>query len=123
MKVHLNNKESEISSELELSDFLDEIDSAENAEAWIMSPKNQSLCLLKSGNNTFLMYLRYPEDEGFVSDSKSEINDTDEFILGNGQADEYPLSWCIDKEWAYKAFAYFYVNEGEQSPHINWQVA
>jgi hypothetical protein len=123
MKVHLNNKENEIRSELELSDFLDKIDSNRNVEAWIMSPNSQSLCLLKSGNNTFLMYLRYPEDEGFVSDSKLEISDTEEFILGNGQVDEFPLSWCIDKEWAYKAFAYFYVNEGEQSPHINWQVS
>jgi len=45
------------------------------------------------------------------------------FTMANGQVDEYPLSWCIERENAYKAIVYFYVNSGGKSPHINWQVA
>jgi len=121
MKAHLNDKEIEIGSELEFSEYLDQIDSTENVEAWIMSSSESSLCLLKKQDYTFLMYLRFPTDSGFVSDSQSNNSNSVEFIMANGQVDEYPLSWCIDKEWAYKALAYFYVNSGEQSPHIKWQ--
>ena len=123
MKAHLNDKEIHINSEEELSDYLEKIDSTEHVEAWFFSPEQSSICLLKNGGNTFLMYLRYPEDIGFVSDSQCKESGCIEYTLANGQVDEYPLSWCIDKEWAYMALAYFYVNSGEQSPYINWQVA
>jgi hypothetical protein len=66
------------------------------------------------------MYLRFPTDSGFVSDSQSNNSNLVDFIMANGQVDEYPLSWCIDKERAYKVLEYFYVNSGEQSPHIKW---
>lgn len=123
MKAHLNNKEYKLRTEEELSEYLEEVDSTDNVEAWITSQSGSSICLLKAQDRTFLMYLRYLGDVGFVSHSDSDVQESIEFLMANGQADEYPLSWCIEKEWAYKALAYFFVNTGEQSPHINWQVA
>ncbi len=122
MKANLNNIEIEIVSEEDLSEFLDRIDSIDNVEAWITSTSSSSLCLLKSGVNILLMFLENPEDVGVVSASNSQEAEVIEFTMANGQVDEFPLSWCIENEWAYKALAYFFENSGEQSPHIQWQV-
>ena len=42
------------------------------------------------------------------------------YTLGNGQVDEYPLSWCIDVEQCYKAIAYFFMNEGAKPEWVAW---
>ena len=123
MKLHLNKIESQIETVEELSEIFEYIDSTDNVEAWIVSTEESSICMLKNVNDVFLMYLRYPGDVGFVSGSQSVESEMTEFLMANGQADEYPLSWCIDKEMAYKALAYFFVNSGDQSPHIAWHVA
>ncbi|ARU57248.1 hypothetical protein OLMES_3207 [Oleiphilus messinensis] len=122
MKVHFNNKEISIGSEQELSEYIELIDTTEKVETWFNADSGQSICLLKSGENTLLMYLRFPEDVGFVSGKTNDAKVLIEFTIGNGQVDEYPQSWCIDNEAAYKALAYFYVNSGQKSPHIDWQI-
>jgi hypothetical protein len=121
MKATLNENTYEINSERDLGAYLDALDSTNYAEAWLNHKKNESICLLKAHNNMFLMYLRYPEDIGFVSKGTAQSQKSLEFRLSNGQVDEYPLSWCIESEWAYKGLAYFYENNGERSPYIEWQ--
>lgn len=123
MKLLLNKIENQIETLDELSEWFESIDSTENVEAWIVSTEETSLCMLKNVKDVFLMYLRYPGDVGFVSGSQDVESEMTEFLLANGQTDEYPLSWCIDKEMAYKAMVYFFVNAGDQSPHIAWHAA
>ena len=122
MKATINKKLFEITSENELSQFLDEINLIKEVDSWLFNDSQESLCLMKSKEHIFLMYLRYPEDAGFVSMNSEKSTKVVEFCLSNGQVDEYPLSWCISSESAYKALAYFYVNSGEKSPHITWQI-
>ena len=117
----LNENAFEISSEEDLGVYLDRLDSFEYTEAWLNNDEKESICLLKAQDHMFLMYLRYPGDSGFITKGSDESDSSIEFVLSNGQADEYPLSWCIDCESAYKGLAYFYENNGEQSPYIEWQ--
>jgi hypothetical protein len=121
MKATLNENSFEINTEQDLAAYLDALSSVEYAEAWLNHDMKESICLLKAESHMFLMYLRYPEDAGFVSKGHAQSKGNIEFRLSNGQADEYPLSWCIESEWAYKGLAYFYENNGEKSPYIEWQ--
>jgi len=123
MKIQLNSLEIEIRTDSELSQFLDRIDAIEKLEGLVKSKENRSLSILKSGDEIFLMYIEFPGDEGVVTGSHDVDSKLIEFRLANGQVDEYPQSWCIEKEAAYKAIAYFLVNSGERSPHIAWHTA
>jgi hypothetical protein len=120
MKTSINNQELNVESVEDLGLLLDRIDSFKHAEVWINSENGSSICLLKSLDFTFLMYLESQDHTSLVSHSKSDTQGNIDFLLANGQIDVYPLIWCIDKEYAYKGLAYFFVNSGEKSPYINW---
>ena len=79
-----------------------------------------SMFMLRNRHAAWLMYLREPGDAGFHSSGEPGRVGAAEFTLGNGQVDEYPLTWCIAVEQCYKAIAYFCVNEGEKPGWIAW---
>lgn len=122
MKLQLNKAEYEIDTVDELSIVLDKIDLSEYVEAWIESTDGKSLCVLKNDEFILLMYLRFPGDVGFVSGAQENGSKMIEFHMANGQVDEFPHSWCICRESVYKSISYFFVNAGEQYPHIAWHV-
>ena len=120
MNAFINNQELHLGSIEDLGLFLERIDTFEQVEVWINLQNGPSICLLKSFNYTFLMYMEPQDQKSLVSHSKSHVQGNINFVLANGQIDTFPLVWCIDKEFAYKGLAYFFVNYGEKSPHINW---
>ena len=120
MKAIVNNNTHNINSTYELSHLLDYIDNLQYAEVWFDHNESPSICLLKSNDNTFLMYLENSDDEGVVTKGSNNFEQSIDYKLTNGQIDQYPQSWCIEKELAYKGLAYFYENEGAKSPYLNW---
>ena len=119
-KISFNGEDEDISSIEELDAALDRFDAQEKFELWASEDEGPSLCVLRNGVHAFLMYLRSPEDSGFVSSGKTAANGTVEYLLSNGQLDEYPASWCIPVEQCYKALAYFFVNEGQRPEWLAW---
>ena len=101
--------------------FLNKIDSLSNAEVWLTVPDGAAICLLKAGENAFLVYLREEGDSGFHSLGESNRPGNFQVILSNGQLDEYPLAWCIEPKSAYLALSYFFENGGERAPFVGWQ--
>jgi hypothetical protein len=67
------------------------------AEICVNHIGGRSLTVLVNGTNAWLMCLRYDGDAGFSSrnpDYAGEVNATTEYLLSNGQMDEYPTSWA-----------------------------
>lgn len=120
MRAHQNNKEKELNTVADLSEYINQIDITENIESWIYSLKKESLCLIKSGDRIFLMYLDGPEDVGVVSGNSSVDKVSEKYLMANGQEDEFPISWCIEKSVAYNAIEYFFNNSGRRPPQITW---
>jgi Immunity protein Imm1 len=89
-------------------------------ELWASFPEGPSLCMLRNGDDAWLMYLRHAGDSGFSSRSASGRPGSASFKLADGQVDAYPLSWCVDAEQCYKALAYFYENSGARPEWIKW---
>ena len=123
MRAILNSQEVDLSLEEEMDLFLCEVESSSNAEVWLYSDLGSSICMLKNGSYMFLMFLEHIEDEGVVSSGDSNTDDMVEFVLANGQVDQYPKSWCIEAELALKGLAYFYFNNGIKSEYIEWSKA
>lgn len=90
-------------------------------EIWVSVEGGPSMCMLRNGENTWLMYLRFVGDSGFVSRGNPNKLGSAFYVLSNDQVDEYPLAWCIDIEQCYIALAYFFVNNGPMPNWVSWR--
>jgi hypothetical protein len=91
-------------------------------EVWARAPDGQSLCALINGDLGWLMYLRQPGDAGFSSRNPNYSgpeNATIEYVLSNGQRDEYPASWALPTLEVHRAMKYFRENN-QPPPFIHW---
>lgn len=73
-----------------------------------------SMCALVNGNRGWLMYLRYEGDAGFSSRDPAYLggeSKTIDYLLSNGQGDEYPASWAIPLEKIVAALEWFATNK------------
>ena len=120
MELTLNGRTLEAGSIEQLGVALDDIDAEPAFELWIGVPFGPSLCMLRNGADAWLTYLREPGDSGFRSRGDPSRSGLRAFTLANGQADEFPLAWCIDVERCYKAVASFHVNDGGRPGGIDW---
>lgn len=118
--ILFNGVEQHIDTLEELGAALDLFDGEDQFELICTAENDASLVMLRNGVHAWLLYLRFPEDAGFHSIGDIQREDAASFLLSNGQVDEYPLAWCIDVEQCYKAVAYFFVNDGQQPPWVNW---
>ena len=122
--VTFNDQEQDIRSIEQFGVALDKFARIKEFELWLASPQGQSICMLRNGPNALLMYLRHKDgDSGFTSRGDAQSSGLAPYTLGNGQVDEYPLSWCINVEQCYKALAYFFVNNGSKPEWVSWQEA
>ena len=120
IELTLNGRSLDASSLEQLGVQLDLIDEHAQFELWISRPFGPSLCMLRHGENAWLMHLRSPGDSGSRSSGHPQRPGSARYTLSNGQVDDHPLSFCIDVEQCYKAIAYFYVNDGARPAWINW---
>jgi hypothetical protein len=119
--VTFNGQQQDVSSIELFSIALDQFDRVDQFELWLSAPRGQSICMLRSGSNAWLMYLGHSDgDGGFTSQGETGRIGVASYKLSNGQIDEYPLSRCIEVEQCYKALAYFFVNEGSKPEWVSW---
>ncbi len=79
-------------------------------EVWVKSPSGAMLCALINGDVGWLMYLRGDGDAGFSSrnpDYSGDPRETVEYLLNNGQMDEYPRAWAYPVETVERAIDHF----------------
>ena len=70
----------------------------------------QSLSALINGDLGWLMYLWSPGDPGFSSRNPNYVGAVDatiEYVLGNGQHDEYSASWALSIAEVCRALEHF----------------
>jgi len=81
-----------------------------------------SLSALINGPVGWLMFLRGPEDAGFSSRNPEYNGPPDatvEYMLDNGQVDEYPASWAFSTATVERALAFFRA-KGKPPSFICW---
>lgn len=118
-----NGKSLSIGSLEALGSTLDSIHSISEFELWLSAASGQAMCMLRKEKHAWLLYLRHPGDSGMTSQGDVNLSGSETYKLSNGQADEYPLSWCIEVEQCYKAVVYFFVNEGECPNSVAWHLS
>lgn len=121
--ISFNGCDEDIDSIEAFSLALDRYDGSSQFELWLSLAKGPSMCMLRNGEYAFLMYLRSPADPGFVSGTAANVGAEVQYMLSNGQIDEYPQAWCVPVEQCYKALAYFFVNDGQRPKWIAWHDA
>ncbi len=91
-------------------------------EIWVESPDGQLMCALVNRDSGWLMYLRKKGDAGFSSRNplySGPASATIEYILSNGQRDEYPASWVLPVVEVERALAYFREHH-RPPPFVTW---
>lgn len=120
VELIFNGRRESVDPVEELGEALDRFDAQLQFELWASVAEGPSMCMLRNGMHAWLMYLPQPGASGFSSVGNGANTGAKEYLLSNGQTDEYPLSWCIEVEQCYKAMAYFLVNEGARPEWVNW---
>ena len=86
-------------------------------------PDGQTTFVLLNGSSGWLMYVRHQDgDAGFSSRNPDYAGPPDavqEYVLSNGQQDEYPLAWALPASEVQRAMEHF-VTRGEPAPWICW---
>ncbi len=80
------------------------------------------LTALINGPVGWLMFLGEPGDAGFHSVNPDNLDDPDskiEFVLANGQRDEYPASWALRRNMIAAVLDQFRLNPGK-SDKVLW---
>jgi hypothetical protein len=91
-------------------------------EIWEHKEDGRALCALIHGARGWLMHLKEPGDTGYSSRDLEYTGDPDammDFVLSNGQRDEYPVAWTLPLEVVERALAYFR-ETGERAPFVSW---
>src|SRR3990167_3707911 len=120
-RIIFNGSELEATTIEKFGEYLNRFDEQECFELWVYAGNDASLCMLRNGKYAFLMCIRFCGDSGMVSCGDQKLDGTVEYLLSNGQVDEYPISWCIDVDQCYKVLAYFFVNDGVFPDWVAWQ--
>jgi hypothetical protein len=116
-----NGSEVDIQTVEALGQALDKFDESNQFELCASTTAGASITMLRNGNHAFIMKMRFSGDSGLTSVGQESAEGSITYQLSNGQYDEYPVSWCIDKEQCYKAIAYFLVNDGDFPEWIRWR--
>jgi hypothetical protein len=97
-------------------------DAAQYREVWEHKEDGRSLCALIHGDRGWLMYLREPGDPGYCSRDPDYDGAPDammDFVLSNGQRDEYPVAWTLPLDVVERALAHFR-RTGSRAPFVTW---
>jgi len=120
IKFSINNTDFELKTEQSLNEKLTILKKNKFNEIWISGFAKSSLTVLTNSKKAFLMYLRNEDDAGFNSvSSENETDESMDFLLSNGQMDEYPLHFLVDIDLAEKAILKYY-ESGEMWNGIAW---
>ena len=91
-------------------------------ELWMGTNDGAEMTALVSGDSGWLMYLRENGDPGFSSrnlDYTGLAGEVIQYVLSNGQLDEYPASWAFPVGELKNALQHF-LRTGEPAPWIAW---
>jgi hypothetical protein len=96
---------------------------SEYREIWENKPDGRAICALIRRDVGWLMYLRETGDSGFHSRNPAYQGSDDDmldYVLSNGQLDEYPASWALPLETVERALQHFRAT-GERASFVEWQ--
>lgn len=80
-----------------------------------------TVLLLRNSTHSFAIYLKYEGDAGFTTyNAKGTSTEIQNFMLTNGQKDEYPTSLLVDNKDGLEILK-FYLLTGEMYPGIEWR--
>lgn len=91
-------------------------------DLWFENEEGKILNAFVNGDRAWLMYRRDDADASFSSRDPDSVGPKEAllpYILGNGQQDEYPVSWTIAIDEAMRAVVYFF-RTGEKAPWVIW---
>jgi hypothetical protein len=104
MRLSVNGQEATVSAAADLRPYWQAVRGRQFSEVWLNADdQGSALAMLVNGEHAWLMYIRNGDDPGLTSRNPEYVGSPDallEFVLANGQLDEYPMAWTFPLEEA-----------------------
>jgi hypothetical protein len=118
-KITINDEEIAITDSVEIENYLSKLENMNSAEVRIGFDERE-LCILINKERAFFMFLEDKDGTNYVSYDKNEAeHPAEDFLLSNGQLDEYPKNMTKPKKIIFEVAKQFWQN-GERHNKINW---
>lgn len=119
MKILIENKTYTPNSREDIDKIIEKLNSL-NGEVWVEYTEESKICILLNNSRIYLMYLH--NDRSFVVLDKNINNFSliEEFVLSNGQIDEYPLYQTISREKLNNIIQSFIINQDTFINNFDW---
>lgn len=119
MKILIENKTYTPNSKEDIDKIIEKLNSL-NGEVWVEYTEESKICILLNNSRIYLMYLH--NDRSFVVLDKNINNFSliEEFVLSNGQIDEYPLYQTISREKLNNIIQSFIINQDTFINNFDW---
>ena len=119
MRITINDATRDIDSIADRNAFLSELKGLSSAEIWLEGPEGSKLCILINASRCFVMHMEN-EDEYYVTFDKNEEKDQyEDFVLANGQLDEYPKNMTVKKENLNSVVTHFFESQS-RAESLSW---
>jgi hypothetical protein len=123
IELTINGKTWKVGTVEQLRQRLKAVRATQFSEVWLRRADATSLAILVNRRSAWLTYFRDDGGQSFSSrnaDYAGPDDATMEFLLSNGQMDEYPVAYTIPTSEALRA-AEHYFRTGERSPRVTWE--
>ncbi|WP_243614053.1 Imm1 family immunity protein [Shimia aestuarii] len=122
MHVTINGEQHSLAGVEEAERLLASHGHTDDLEIWVSEGNGSSLCALLNRQYGWLMFLRFEGDAGFSS--RNPLREQSEgpkeaFVLSNGQVDNFPSSWTMDRKMVFDALLEF-VASGQRPSKVDW---
>lgn len=129
MQLSINDRKSTVATAADLRRHWEVVRGQEYSEVWLNDDDDENspaLCMLVHGEHAWLMWLpdRVGNPPFFTSLNPTYSGPPDamiDFMLANGQLDEYPAIWALSLEEACAACEDFVETRGGRSLRITWR--
>jgi hypothetical protein len=119
IKLIINDKDKDLKTLTEVDNAILSIANLKSAEIWLEGYNEKKLCILLNETRAFFMYLDEEESSYMVYDESESEDDYEDFLLSNGQLDEYPKAMTVDRNNINDAIKHYY-NTGQRFKDMNW---
>src|SRR5262249_46706721 len=123
-RLSVNGQEATVSAAADRRPYGPTVRGRQCSEAGLNADaQGPALAMLGNGARAGLRDLRAAGATGFSSRNPPYSGPPDalmEFVLENGQVDDYPMAWTLPVEQTIAACEYFVATQGDRSPEIVW---
>ena len=121
MELSINGEIIEILNFQDFTEYFNTVENEKYLEIDLFEENNMGIFVLLNEEYALVLFFRYEGDSGLsaINNKYANSDKLESFKLSNGQMDEYPLNYLIDRKEIFSIIECF-INEKKMSDSVEW---